>query len=207
MRHSDQLALTLIMEKRAAGLAQGAWNMMGENGVERGLNTFSLTPGVGFLGNLGSGVYNIGRGRFGRGLADLGIGAASAFTGGAAGWLAKGTRVGMKALPWASKGLNTLNRAGAGVIKSTPGFQSAVMGSVGAGMRRTPFSGTAADVGGQMFKNHESVSHSAMDPRNKMFNGFTGAAGMGASVMGNTQAADPRFLTPASVPSPMSTMF
>jgi hypothetical protein len=51
----------------------------------------------------------------------------------------------------------------------------------------------------------------AMAPKNNIFDGitrnaptFAGAAG---NIMGGGQSMDPRFLTPRSLPAPISTMF
>jgi hypothetical protein len=219
MTTQERLLIGCVLRKQA-GIGSFAADMLapGDTGIERGLNAFSNTPGIGFLGNLGAGAYNLARGRFKSALGDIGMGAVSGLTGGVGGYAAKALRIGGRL------GTPTFGR---GIASAVKGFGRLVKPVQEAGMARTginAFAGTgigrtiakspgwSKGVGGIGMQTATAMDGAAaMAPKNNIFDGitrnaptFAGAAG---NIMGGGQSMDPRFLTPRSLPAPISTMF
>jgi hypothetical protein len=208
-----------------------------ENNFERGAGALSFIPGIGFLGNLGQAGSQLIHGHPWKALGNTALAAGSFFTGGLAndaikGGLAAG-RFGMtagrlgRAVPSFTKGFGSVNNAFKSVPKSimgtkpfqNPGFQSFaknypsqwVSGGAGSSMKGfgpgiKNFVGTSAV---RNFTDKMDYSGSGMEAKDKMFDT---ASNIGSnvgnflpSVMG--QNADPRMLTPHSMPAPFSPMF
>jgi hypothetical protein len=238
MTQQERLLVCMVKAADLGSMASGAGHLAadvfagGDTMAERSLHGFSNLPVVGFMGNLGAGVYNLGRGRWKSALGDFGMGAINAFTGGAGGWAARAGKAGLMA-GRAARAMPTFSRIGGSLGRGVGGAYRAVANPVARyGMERTGLQTLSQGVPGQAVRNwgdkakffgpktvgnigQQTVmnmdANHAIAPKNRAFDAITQNAPQFAQTAGNfmggRMASDPRYMAPQNLPAPISTMF